>query len=86
MAVELATARRREHGTPLLVGRRLRCPRCETEQDLLAYFVFARDERYEDQLNVVFKCRAKIVQPDGRKEACRNVFSLSEPLPEADDA
>lgn len=82
MAVELATARRRA----LVVGRRIVCPRCETEQDLLAYFVFERDPRYADQLNVVLKCRAKVRQENSRIEACRNVFSIAEELPEDSDA
>lgn len=82
MAVELATARRRA----LVVGRRIVCPRCETEQDLLAFFVFERDPKFADQLNVVLKCRAKVRQPNGRIETCRRVFSIIEELPESDDA
>lgn len=71
----LATARRREHDS-LIVGHRLRCPRCETVQDQLAYFSFSRPEAYADELNVVLKCRAKVFnEKTGRKETCRCIFS-----------
>lgn len=82
MPVELAIARHREPDSPLIVGRRLRCPRCETEQDLLSYFVFERPERHEDELNTVLKCRAKVRNAKtGRLEACRCIFSISDPMP-----
>lgn len=78
---ELAIARHREQHDPLLVGRRLRCPRCGNEDDLLAYFVFDRPEAHADELNVVLKCRAKVRNPrTGKGESCRCVFSVGDPL------
>lgn len=79
----LATARLREHEShdSLIVGHRLRCPRCKTVQPLLAYFAFSRPEDYADELNVVLKCRAKNRNPlTGRTESCRCIFSLGEKL------
>lgn len=59
------------------MGHRLRCPRCHTEADLVSYFVFDRPEAHEDELNVVYKCRAKVRNNTGKIESCRNVFSLA---------
>lgn len=67
-------ARRREH-TPLFVGGKLTCPRCGTVSDILSYFTFDRPEPFSDQLNPVYKCRAKVPQSGGKVEACRFVFS-----------
>lgn len=68
-------ARRPEH-TPLMLGGKLRCPRCGTVSDILNYFTFERQEPYADELNVVYKCRAKVrSQSTGRIEPCRYIFS-----------
>ena len=92
MTTSLADARQREHvhsnsgnpAPPLLVGKRIRCPRCMSLGDVLEYFVFDRPERYEHELNVVLKCRAKVHnRQSGRVEVCRCIFSLaSDLLPE----
>lgn len=58
------------------MGHRLRCPRCETVQDALAYFAFQRPESYAHELNVVLKCRAKVFnEKTKQKESCRCIFS-----------
>lgn len=81
----LATAKRREHGS-LLVGHRLRCPRCHTENDILSYFSFDRPPEHEDELNVVLKCRAKVRHKvTGKVESCRCIFSVSDPLEVPDE-
>lgn len=66
-------ARRREQA--LIVGGKLRCPRCGTVSDILSYFTFDRPLEYSDELNVVFKCRARVAQPGGKFEPCRCIFS-----------
>jgi hypothetical protein len=93
MATTLADARQRRqdsedvNGVKLMVGRRIRCPRCGTLSDLLSYFVFERPESFADQLNVVLKCRAKRVNAIGRSESCRCIFSVaSDLLPEEAEA
>lgn len=54
----------------------MRCPRCHTAQELIAYFVFDRPEAHADELNVVMKCRAKVPnRHTGRLESCRCIFS-----------
>lgn len=76
----LATARRREHDS-LIVGHRLRCPRCHTVQDCLAFFVFSKPEEHADELNTVLKCRAKVRnESTGRLDPCRCIFSVGEPI------
>jgi hypothetical protein len=86
----LADARQREHvlsNPPLLVGKRVRCPRCLGLGDVLEYFVFDRPERYADELNVVMKCRARVHNPHtGRVEVCRCIFSLASDLLSEDEA
>jgi hypothetical protein len=68
-----ADARRPEQ--TLIVGGKLRCPRCGTVSDILSYFVFDRPSPYEDELNVVLKCRARVLQNSGKVEPCRCIFS-----------
>ena len=75
MEAVLATARQSERES-LIVGRRLRCPRCGGLDDIISYFVYDRPERYAHELNVVYKCRAKVTLPDGSTERCRCVFSV----------
>jgi len=44
--------------------------------DILSYFIFDRPSPFSSELNPVYKCRAKVVQPEtGKHEACRFVFS-----------
>lgn len=66
---------RREISSPLIIGGKLRCPRCGTVRDILDWFAFDRLAPFEDELNVVYKCRARVVRPDGEAEACRYIFS-----------
>lgn len=65
---------RREIPSPLIVGGKLRCPRCGTVRDILSYFIFDRPEPFAEELNCVYKCRAKVSR-DGSVETCRFVFS-----------
>lgn len=44
-------------------GGRLRCPQCKTLRNILSYKHFERVAEYEDELNVVLKCK------------CNHVFS-----------
>lgn len=74
MDASLATARQSKRES-LLVGHRLRCPRCHGLDDLLEYFVFDRPEAFAHELNVVYKCRAKVTLSDGTTERCRAIFS-----------
>ena len=66
-------AMRREQS--LIVGGKLQCPRCGTVADILSYFVFDRPEPFGDDLNVVYKCRARVRQKSGKVESCRCIFS-----------
>lgn len=66
-------AMRREQA--LIVGGKLRCPRCGTVSDILSYFVFDRPTTFADELNVVYKCRARVTQPSGKLDSCRCIFS-----------
>lgn len=67
-------AMRREQA--LIVGGKLRCPRCGTVSDILSYFAFDRPTPHQDELNVVYKCRARVRQPSsGKVEPCRCIFS-----------
>ena len=75
-----ADARRPEQ--TLIVGGKLRCPRCGTVSDILSYFAFDRPEPYEDELNVVLKCRARVPQNSGKVEPCRCIFSPGVPVGE----
>lgn len=60
---------------PLIVGSKLRCPRCHSIAPTLSYYSFDRVEEHADELNVVFKCRTKVDKGDGHIEPCRYVFS-----------
>ncbi len=77
--VESAEAKQSGHSDsstlPLFVGGKLRCPRCHTVRDLLSYFCFDRIPAHEGELNVVYKCRARVDKGGGHIEPCRYVFS-----------
>lgn len=60
----------------LIVGHRIRCPRCGTAQAIGAYFVFSKPEAHAEELNTVYKCRAKVRNATGKLEACRCIFSV----------
>lgn len=87
MTTALADARQREHdeGEPrvsLIVGHKIRCPRCLNVADMMDYFTFDQPERFVDQLNTVLKCRAKRWnRAKGQSESCRCVFSVADPIP-----
>lgn len=50
---------------PLVRGRRILCPHCETEFDILEYQALHFVEKYADDLVPVMKCKG-----------CRHVFSI----------
>jgi uncharacterized C2H2 Zn-finger protein len=50
----------------LLNGRFLKCPRCETEKDILSYVPLAEIDKYATETQQILKCRD-----------CSWVFALS---------
>ena len=71
----MSTDAMRRERSPLIVSGKLRCPRCETVSDILSYFTFDRPIPHEHELNVVYKCRARVRQGSGKIEPCRCIFS-----------
>lgn len=72
----MSTDAMRREQVSLFVAGKLRCPRCGTVSDILSYFAFDRPEQFEQELNVVYKCRARVRQPkSGNVEPCRCIFS-----------
>jgi hypothetical protein len=69
-----ADAMRRESPSSLFVEGKLRCPRCGSVRDILDYFTFDCPEQYADELNRVYKCRARVTR-NGHQEPCRFIFS-----------
>lgn len=60
-------AKRGKARRPMIVGTKMRCPRCKGLHNLLQYVPLMQIEEFESETNTIYKC-----------PSCRWIFSPSE--------
>lgn len=47
---------KRRNRTPLIEGTKMRCPRCKTQHNILAYVPLMEIEEFQEETNPIYKC------------------------------